>query len=176
MKAIPKTLTFIGFQASGKTTLGHLLADQLQCRFIDTDRLIEQFHPSLPCCEIFKTFGAAYFRQLESQVITSLDYHSPFVLATGGGILLQDSNGFTLKEHCKLIYLKTSAKILKERIWQRPNLPGYLSSNHPHETFDRIYQERSIIYEKWADYTINMDGLNIEQALETVLGAVPKML
>jgi shikimate kinase len=144
------------------------LAHRLQLPFIDTDQLIEQFHPPLACCEIFKTFGAAYFRQLENQVIASLNYHSPFVLATGGGSLLQESNGFTLKEHCTLIYLKTSAEILKERIWQRPNLPGYLSTNDPHETFDRIYQERSILYDKWADHIVYMDGVNAEQALEAI--------
>jgi shikimate kinase len=168
MKEISKIITFIGFQASGKTTLGQRLAQHLQRRFIDTDRLIEQFHPPLFCCEIFKTFGAAHFRKLESQVIASLTYDSPSVLATGGGSLLQESNGFTLKANGILIYLKTSPEILKERIWQRPNLPGYLNSNNPHETFDRIYQERSAIYEKWADYTILMDGLNIEQAIESI--------
>lgn len=168
MKAISKTFTFIGFQSSGKTTLGRLLAHQLQCSFKDTDQLIEEFHPTLSCSEIFKTFGETYFRQLEAHVITSLNYHLPFILATGGGSLLQESNRFILKKNCTLIYLKTSSDILKERIAQRATLPGYLSSSHFDKTFDRIYQERSAIYEKWADHIIYMDGLNIEQALKVV--------
>jgi shikimate kinase len=172
MKKISKTISLIGFQASGKTTLGKLLADQLQCLFMDTDQLIEQFHPSLSCSEIFKIFGSTYFRQLESQVITSLLYHPPNVIAPGGGCLLQENNGIKLKENSVIIYLKTTPEILKERIWQRSKLPGYLTSENPHEAFDRIYQERRIHYEKWADHTLSMDGLYPKQALAQLLNVL----
>lgn len=169
MKAFAKTLAFIGFQSSGKTTLGRLLAHRLQLSFFDTDDLIQQLHPSLSCREIFKTFGNVYFRKLESQIIASLNYDSSFVLATGGGSLLQEMNKFILKKHCTLLYLKTSECILKKRIWQQPNLPGYLNSNQSHETFHQIYQERKVIYEKCADYMIDMDESSPEQSLEFIL-------
>ena len=168
MKPIHKTITFIGFQASGKTTLGQMLAHALQCPFVDTDRIIEQFHPSLSCRSIHKDFGESYFRNLESQAIASLNYQIPFVLATGGGTLLQDENWWLLKKNSILIYLNTASQILKERIWSRPSLPSYLVGNNPHEDFDLFYQKRVVIYEKWADHTIQMDDLSIQDALKCI--------
>lgn len=168
-KPIHKTITLIGFQSSGKTTLGQLLANALHCSFKDIDRMIEQFHPSMLCRSIHKNFGEAYFRNLESQAIASLNFQVPFVLATGGGSLTKDENGNLLKTNSILIYLKTSGEILKERIWNRSSLPSYLSENNPHENFDVIYQKRIVIYEKWADHTIQMDDLNIQTALTSIL-------
>jgi shikimate kinase len=169
MKKNRKILTFIGFQASGKTTIGQLLAAELQLPFIDTDQLIEQFHPPLLKSEIFKTFGDIHFRNIESQAIASLNFQTPFVLATGGGSLLQSSNGIKLKERCILIYLKTSLDILKERIWKRNSMPSYLPSDNPHDAFDRLYHERIALYENWADHVIEMDGLHFKDAIDTIL-------
>lgn len=164
-----KTITLIGFQASGKTTLGQMLANELQCTFMDTDRMIEKYHPPLPCRTIHNNFGEIYFRDLESLVIASLNYQTPFVLATGGGSLLQNKNAILLQENSVLIYLKTSAEILKERIWKEASLPSYLLANDPHDDFHLIYQKRVVIYEKWAQHIIHMDGLPLHEALQSIL-------
>jgi shikimate kinase len=169
MGKLNQGVALIGFQASGKTTLGKQLAECLQCAFVDTDQLIEQFHPSLSCREIFQQFGAAHFRDLESQVIASLTYASPFVLATGGGSLVQASNGAILKAHTHLIYLKTSADVLKRRIWQRKSLPAYFHGDDPEKAFAALYRERVVLYEKWADQTLEMDHLSEEEALKQLL-------
>lgn len=169
IKPIHKTLTLIGFQASGKTTLGQMLAHAFQSPFLDTDRMIEQFHPALTCRMIHENFGEIYFRNLEREVIAALNYQTPFILAIGGGSLLQRENGISLKENSSLIYLKTSPEILKERIWSRPFLPSYLSSNHPRADFNEIYQKRVAIYENLADHTIEMDNLSFQEALESIV-------
>lgn len=172
MVKLNQSVALIGFQASGKTTLGKQLAEYLQCTFIDTDQLIEQFHPSLSCREIFQRFGAAHFRDLESQAIASLTDASPFILATGGGSLVQASNGAILKASAHLIYLKTSPEVLKKRIWQRESLPAYLKGDDPEKVFASVYQERAILYEKWADHMLEMDHLSEEEALEQLLHMV----
>ena len=174
MKSLQKTVALIGFQSSGKTTLGRLLANVWQCKFVDIDHCVELFHPPLLKSDIFRIFGEVYFRQLESQVIQTLNEELPYVLATGGGSLLQQANREKLKEMSCLVYLQTSPSLLKERIWNRPSLPSYLSSDHPNEAFDCIYKERSPIYEKWADITIDMDRLTPEQALSTLVDLLEK--
>ncbi len=166
------SLALIGFQASGKTTLGRLLASHLKYSFTDTDQLIEQMHPTLNCREIFQQFGSSYFRKVESQVIDALNLNSPLVLAIGGGSLLDPANAMKLKSQSDLIYLKTSLEILKNRIWQRKSLPAYLSGNNPDYAFAHLYQEREKLYEKWADRTIAMDGLTEEEALQQLLQIV----
>lgn len=110
--------------------------------------------------------GHDYFRRLESQVIHTLVFEPPLVLATGGGSLDETQNASVLKSNCTLIYLKTSAHILKERIWQRPFLPSYLDPDHPEQCLYLFHEERSLLYEEWADHTIEMDGLTIDEALK----------
>jgi shikimate kinase len=169
MVKLTKSLALIGFQASGKTTLGQKLSDHLRCTFVDTDQLIEQFHPSMSCREIFQHFGSSYFRQLETQVITSLKYQTPLIVATGGGCLLQSNNGIMLKAHNRLIYLKTSEEILKKRFLERATFPSYLIGDDPDHAFRHLFKERSVMYEKWADHVMEMDGLNQEDALKVLL-------
>jgi shikimate kinase len=169
MKRITRNLALIGFKASGKTTLGKRLAHALQWTFIDTDQLIEQHHPYMSCREIFQTFGGHYFRDLESQAIASLKHPSPFVLATGGGSLLQSSNGTELKARAILIYLKTSADVLKKRLWERQTLPAYLNGGDPDQAFETLYKELTIVYDQWADQTLDMDGLSEEEALKQLV-------
>ncbi len=168
MQIKSKALTLIGFSSCGKTTLGQQLAKELKYTFIDTDRLIEKFHPSLSCRDIFSNFGEYYFRELESQVIQSLDLQSSTLLAIGGGTLLNPKNGEKLKNQSLLIYLKISAEALKKRIWQQKTLPSYLNADHPQQSFSHLYIERSQIYEKWADKILEMENLNIETALERI--------
>lgn len=167
-----KSFVLIGFQASGKTTLGNQLANCLQCSFMDTDQLVEQFHPGWSCREIFQHFGSSHFRNLEWEAISSLSFCPSIVLATGGGTLLETKNGMLLKAHGNLIYLKTSAEVLKKRIWQRQVLPAYLTGEDPELAFTQLYQERILVYEKWADQTLEMDHLTEEKALTELLRIV----
>lgn len=169
MKVLSKTLTLIGFQTSGKTTLGQLLAQHLGCSFVDTDQLIEQFHSFLSCRSIFQIFGSSYFRFCERQIIASLKYQPAIVLAPGGGCLIQEVNVEKLQMHSFLIYLKTSPEILKKRIWQRQSLPAYLPLFNSDQAFFHLYQERVKIYEKCTHYSIEMDDLSIENALQKLI-------
>jgi shikimate kinase len=166
---IDQSIALIGFKGSGKSTLGRVLAKELRCPFVETDQMIEQFHRPLTCYDIYKTFGEKYFRQLESQVIASLKHSPAIVLATGGGSLKQKRNGEHLKAQHFLIYLQTSAEVLKERIWQKEKLPAFLHSEDPHQTFAHLYDECCLIYEQWADFRIQMDGLAIEQGLRQII-------
>lgn len=166
MTILDKSIALIGFKSSGKTTLGKQLAAQLQCQFVDTDKLIEQFHPTMICREIFQSLGSDYFRELESKVIASLRFETPLVIATGGGCLKIASNGAALKSNAKMIYLKTSQEILKKRIWEQQTLPAYLNGNDPDKSFAEYFHEQASLYEKWADYCIVMDDIHEGEALE----------
>lgn len=159
-------LILIGFQASGKTTLGRLISKHLNKVFIDIDDLIIQHHPSLNCREIVFSFGEKYFRLLESEAIQSLNGCKGAIIAVGGGSLLKESNAYHLKQNSLCVYLKTSREILKQRILNRPILPSYLDPQNPNRSFDTIYEQRIFLYEKYADRILEMDGLSIEESLQ----------
>jgi shikimate kinase len=165
IKSLPN-LTLIGFPTSGKTYLGRLLAQRLSQPFIDIDELIQQYHSSLSCREIFQAFGEGYFRYLEKKTVLSLEQQGkPHIIATGGGTLLQESNAFSLKRHSFLIYLKIPAAILKERILNQSTLPSYLHPEDPENSFTTLYAERTSLYEKWADQIIEIDSSDYYQTL-----------
>lgn len=160
--------TLIGFQACGKTTIGNALSNHFKRTFVDTDRLIEKHHPGLVCSQIFHTFGEVYFRELESVVIEDLNQLQNTIIATGGGCLVNPDNGFKLQEHSTLIYLKIPFAMIKERIFKRPKLPAYLDPSDPHGSFVKIFQERSALYEHWADDVIHLNQHTPEQICQQI--------
>lgn len=162
-------ITLIGFQASGKTTLGKFVAERLQRPFIDTDLLIEQAHVPLSCAQIYKMYGETYFRSLESQLLHQVSRHQNSVIAIGGGCLLLEANVLSLKKHSLLIYLKTPQEVIKERIWSRNSLPAYLDTDNPDTSFNTIFNQRLPLFEHYADRTIDMQKFSFEQAIDEIV-------
>lgn len=100
---------------SGKSRLGKSLADALEIKFYDTDRMIEE---SLghSVAEIFEIYGEAYFRFSENQILQVLDPNENAIVATGGGMPMIDNNMDFLKENGMVIYLECEAELLAERL------------------------------------------------------------
>ena len=87
----------VGFMGCGKTTVGGQLAIYEGKKFIDIDALIvKEAHLSIP--RIFKNYGEAYFRTLESQTLQKTTQEHAAIIATGGGIVQQEANRVFLKE------------------------------------------------------------------------------
>ncbi|MFM9974243.1 MAG: shikimate kinase, partial [Beijerinckiaceae bacterium] len=79
-----RLIVLVGMMASGKTSVGRLLARRLQLPFVDADHEIEAAaQMSIP--EVFAKHGEEYFRSGERRVIARLLGEGPRVLATGGG-------------------------------------------------------------------------------------------
>lgn len=77
-------LFLVGFMASGKTTLGRALAEDLGISFIDTDNYLERrYRQTIP--QLFATRGEEAFRQLERTILHEVADFEDVVIATGGG-------------------------------------------------------------------------------------------
>ncbi|SPJ31730.1 shikimate kinase [Candidatus Protochlamydia amoebophila] len=154
-----RSVALIGLPLCGKTTWGQWLAKKFEYAFIDTDWLIQQKHPTLTCREIFQLFGQSYFRSLERDVIDDLKPTKQVIIATGGGVIYNDQNRNALKKYCRLIYLKLSFSNWKERIFSQTELPAYISQEQSSDvSLKKLYASRTLIYENWADQTIDMNG------------------
>lgn len=166
-------LIFCGMPMSGKSTIGKLAADKLHRIFIDTDRLIEALYlkrTETPhtCRQIYQKEGESYFRDLESEVLTSLPLTPAAVISVGGGSLLNPVNLDHLKSIGRLIYLKTPADTIWERM-QAEGLPAYLNPEHPKQSFDALYQSRSELFEGVADIVIDTHHLPPKEIVDTLL-------
>jgi shikimate kinase len=109
----------VGFMGSGKSTIGHLLADRIGWPFADLDRDIEATHAStIP--NLFETLGEPGFRRIESEALVkrtrSVKNGMPLVLALGGGAYVQPENAGLVDASGVSIWLDTPFETIQQRV------------------------------------------------------------
>jgi shikimate kinase len=110
-----KKIILIGYMASGKTTLGKLLANKLNIPFIDVDSKIEELEGTT-ISEIFLHKGERTFRLMETDFLKNYNFPESFVLSTGGGMPCFNDNMEILNALGATFYLKRPVKELVNRL------------------------------------------------------------
>lgn len=155
-----ENVVLIGMPASGKTTVGKILAERLQRKFIDTDVLVEE-KAGKSITEIFETEGEEAFRDMEAEVIKEVSSLTGAVIATGGGSVLRKENLFNLKKNGKIYFI------------DRPLESLIPTSDRPlgrtREDIEKRYNERYGIYTASADVKINANT-DADTVSQTILG------
>lgn len=108
------TIFLIGMPGCGKTTIGKLLAESLQISFFDTDTIISSLE-EMTISEIFVRHGEAYFRKLETGLLSNWKLHNA-VIATGGGLPCHDNLIERINEIGTSVWLKVPVAILEQRL------------------------------------------------------------
>ena len=140
-----ENIVLIGMPASGKSTVGKILAKALDRRVIDTDKLIaERAGKDIPT--IFREDGEAKFRELEAEVIREVASETGVIIATGGGAVLRSENMDALRENGRIYFIDRPL----ERLMPTDNRP--LSSTK--EDIEKRYHERYKIYTEAADVRV----------------------
>jgi len=129
----------------GKSRLGKMLAKALKRDFLDTDQQIEEKAQCL-IPQIFALHGEAFFRRLESEAICACAELSDKVIATGGGMVLNQENIRQLKRNGRLYYLRRDLQLLSRK--------GRPLSNSP-EALEQLFQQRAPLYLQAADCVID---------------------
>jgi shikimate kinase len=107
-------IALVGFMGCGKTTVGRLLASRLDCRFLDTDAVIEaEAGRDIP--SLFETEGEAAFREREARAVCGACSGAGRVIATGGGAVLRAENVARLRESCFVVWLTARPEVVVER-------------------------------------------------------------
>lgn len=135
-------LIICGFKGAGKTTFGKKLADCLLLPFLDTDEEIARRVGKSPR-ELFKIDDGITFRQLEKEVIRSLQNLKDHVIALGGGTLCDPTNRQTLLKMGLLLYLKVDKETLYKRV-----------DSFPFPNFEQTFAERTALFESLPVITI----------------------
>jgi shikimate kinase len=166
-------LVLCGYQASGKTSVGSLFATTYDYDFIDTDTLIcqeksPQINDGYTVREIHQLLGEEKFRQLESEVVRSINCNSNTIIATGGGVLMKADNAQHLKSMAKIIYLYVDPEVLFSRLISRGTLPNFISQSASREDFVRYIESRKDLYESQADKVLNITDQKIAEVVSLV--------
>ena len=162
-----KNIVLIGMPGSGKSTVGVLLAKSLGFPFLDSDLLIQENEKRL-LQNIIDADGLDIFLNTEEKVINSISCTGT-VIATGGSAVCRSSSMEHLKKDGVVIYLKLSAKKLQKRI-KNINTRGIAAKKG--ESINDILAYRSPLYEKYCDFTIDCNKMNIEAVVEAIIQAV----
>lgn len=163
-------VVLIGFMGVGKTSVGEGLAERLEWSFIDTDTLIEEGH-SMSIVEIFAEHGEALFRETEKAVIRRVARRRRCVIATGGGVVLDQENVDLLRKNGLLIHLTLSPGVIYRRIGHLSQRP-LLQTDRPLETLKTLFRKRETLYRACSDITINRDRLSVDETIDRVVEAL----
>ena len=145
----------VGPMGAGKTTIGRFLAAELQLPFKDTDKEIEA-RCGADVAWIFDVEGEQGFRDRESIVLEDLSHLSEAVIATGGGIVLRESNRKILAKSGLVIYLQVSVDQQVERTSHDRSRP-LLQRGDPRKVLTELMAIRDPLYREIADLVIETD-------------------
>ncbi len=146
----------VGFMASGKTTVGKLLAEELGWHFEDLDHDIEAAN-GMTISDIFETLGESAFRTMETEAIEkrvrTVERGRPTVLALGGGAFLADKNYKLLTDHGVTIWIDCALDIIRDRVAACTHRPLARDATR----LEELYEQRRPVYER-AEYRVETHG------------------
>ena len=167
-------LVLTGFMGSGKSTVGHLLAERLHWSFLDLDHEIERREGrSIP--RLFAEEGEAYFRRAESLALVSALGRHRTVLALGGGAPEALGNKLLLEQtpRTAIVHLTAPFKILIERCLQQDG-PGARPVLANLEKAAERFDLRHRIYTQLADHTVETSELEAAEIVDVLLAALAR--
>ena len=141
-----ENIVLIGMPASGKTTVGNILAKKMNRQIIDTDELIVR-REGKAISDIFRENGEDYFRRAESDVISEVSSMTGVIISTGGGAVLKKSNVDSLKKNGRLYFIDRPLEALI------PTSDRPLASTRA--AIEKRYNERYSTYLSSSDVTID---------------------
>ncbi len=169
-------IVLIGYRCSGKTEVGKILARELEKDFLDTDELIED-NAGCSIETIISRDGWNHFREIEKSLIEEVSRRNNLIIATGGGVVMDEDNVKNLKENAWIIWLNGESEVLRERMDKeqrsgkiRPSLTGEDSL----EEIKQVMDVRIPLYEKTATFVVDTSTVTSAEVAALIIKNLPK--
>ncbi len=156
-------IVLIGMPGVGKSSAGVVLAKILGYEFIDSDLVIQKQEKRL-LKDIIAEEGNDGFLEIENRINASLDVTNS-VIATGGSVIYGEEAMKHLAEIGTIVYLRAEYETINSRL---SNLTGRGVAIKEGQTLYDLYMERTVLYEKYAEVIIDLDGLTIEETVNNL--------
>ena len=156
-------LILIGMPASGKSTVGVILAKVIGYDFIDSDLLIQK-KEGMRLADIIKKKGIDGFLEVENEVNASIEA-SQCVIATGGSAVYGEEAMKHLREIGAVIYLQVDYSVIQKRLHNIRQRGVVLREG---QTLQDLYDERTVLYEKYADLIVREGSGEIEAVVARI--------
>ena len=161
-------ITLCGMMGSGKSAVGKSLANHINYRFIDTDKLIEE-KAKKSIQDIFNEDGESFFRNLEEKIIIDLLDERKIVLSLGGGAIINKNIRKLIKKKSYNIYLQVKIGILEKRLKNSKNRPLIINKNL-NTTLNELIKKRKNFYQK-ADLVINNEN-SLNETVKKIINKI----
>jgi shikimate kinase len=165
-----KPIVLIGFMATGKTTVGRLVAERLGRRFVDLDQLIEETAGGT-VAELFRTAGEPAFRKAESEALRRALTMSDAVVATGGGAACREDNLSAMLAGGLVVALSATPAEVLRRTGGASGRPLLDAAEDPLALATRLLGEREPFYSR-AHVRVDTVGRSAEEVAVHVVRAV----
>jgi len=165
-------IVLTGFMATGKSSVGKILAGRLGWAFYDTDDMIEE-QTGHSIADLFSKGGEEPFRELEAHTVSLVALMDKAVIATGGGAPLRASNMDELEKNGVVFCLTAKPGTVWERLRDDPATRPLLRGDESRRRIEELLETRRSVYARCRS-AIATDGLSPEKVVERVLEAVPK--
>jgi shikimate kinase len=156
----PRPLALLGLRASGKSTLGRLLAARIGRPFVDLDEELVRFaaragHSATSAGELLGRLGVAPFRDLEATTLRRLvEPAAVIVLATGGGVVERADNRALLRRAARCVFLSVPLERLSERLRADPTSRPALRGVDPIDELAAVARARLPLYLELAEFVL----------------------
>ena len=164
-----KNIYLVGFMGSGKSTVGKILAEKLNMKFVDIDKLIEE-KEGMKIKDIFEQKGESYFRELERKQIEAIVNQEGLVVSTGGGLGANLNNMNLMKKNGDVVWLDVSLNTVLDRLKNDQDRPLL---KQPTEKIKQLFEERKNVY-RLANIRINADKKTPSQIVEEILTKIKR--
>lgn len=162
-----KNIVLTGFMGTGKTTVGHTLAQRLGLEFVDTDVEIEKI-TGITVYDLFRTYGAIRFYSEEALVVKKLSARQSLVIATGGSTVLNNENVRFLRKNGVVVLITSSPEVIYNRVKSSRHRPALAWAADLRQQIKELLAEREEIYREAADFEVTSG----ENSREEVVGKI----
>ena len=164
-------IALIGLRGAGKSTLGQMLADELDFPFVELSRQIEQF-AGCTIAEIQDLYGANAYRRYERRALEeAIQIYPEAIISTPGGLVSDPVNFDLLLSHCTTVWLQAEPKDHMQRVIEQGDFRPMAGAKEAMEDLRSILSSRQDFYSK-AAFQLNTS----EQSLELTFAALKTMV
>ena len=168
-------VALIGLRGAGKSTLGQMLADDLEYPFVELSREIEKF-AGCSISEIQALYGMNAYRRYERRALEeAIQIYPEAVLATPGGLVSDAATFNLLLAHCTTVWLHADAEHHMRRVAAQGDLRPMAASKEAMEDLKRILAGRAAFYSK-ADIRLDTSAQPLEPTFHALRGVVREAL
>ncbi len=166
-----RRIALVGLRGAGKSTLGQMLADDLELPFIELSREVEKL-AGCSVREIHDLYGTNAYRRYERRALEeTVQIYSEVVIATPGGIVSDPATFNELLAHCTTVWLQAAPEEHMGRVIAQGDTRPMAASREAMDDLRRILDGRAAFYSK-SDMRVDTSGKTLQQSFETLRGLV----